>query len=47
MIVIDQQLKTEIERILNAGNRVELIPTKDGVKALKIRREQVKTVARP
>lgn len=32
-----------IEAILAKGDRVELIPTKDGVKIVRIRREPVKT----
>ena len=32
-----------IESILAKGDRVELIPTKDGVKIVRIRREPVKT----
>lgn len=32
-----------IETILAKGDRVELIPTKDGVKIVRIRREPVKT----
>lgn len=30
-----------IERILSAGQRVELIPVKDGVKVVKVKRETV------
>lgn len=32
-----------IEAILAKGDRVELIPTKDGVKIVRIRRELIKT----
>lgn len=32
-----------IELILSKGDRVELIPTKDGVKIVRIRREPIKT----
>lgn len=32
-----------IEAILVKGDRVELIPTKDGVKIVRIRREPIKT----
>ena len=32
-----------IESILSKGDRVELIPTKDGVKIVRIRREPIKT----
>ena len=31
-----------IEQILSKGDRVEVIPTKDGVKVVRIRREPVK-----
>ena len=32
-----------INRILNAGNRVELIPVKDGIKIFEVKRHEVKT----
>ena len=32
-----------IESILSKGDRVELIPTKDGVKIVRVRREPIKT----
>jgi len=38
----DQTLKT-IEAILAKGDRVELIPTKEGIKVVRIRREAVKS----
>lgn len=31
-----------IEATLSKGERVELIPTRDGVKALRVRREEIK-----
>lgn len=31
-----------INRILEAGNRVELIPVKDGIKIIEIKRNEVK-----
>ena len=31
-----------IERILQKGDRVELIPIKDGVKVIKIQRKEIK-----
>ncbi len=37
----DQIIKA-IEAILVAGDRAELIPTKDGVKVVRIRRDPVK-----
>lgn len=33
---------TAIETVLNKGDRVEIIPTKDGVKVLRVKREVVK-----
>lgn len=33
----------DIEMVLSKGDRVELIPTKDGVKIVRIRREPIKT----
>lgn len=33
----------DIEAVLSKGDRVELIPTKDGVKIVRIRREPIKT----
>lgn len=40
---INEQSTKAIEAILSAGDRVELIPTKDGVKIIRIRREPIKT----
>ena len=31
-----------INRILQAGNRVELIPVKDGIKIIEIKRNEIK-----
>lgn len=36
----EKQLQA-IERILNKGNRVEIIPTKDGCKVFKVKRETI------
>ena len=36
-----QQLKT-INRILFEGDRVEIIPVKDGVKIIRVKRQEVK-----
>lgn len=36
-----KQIKA-INRILTAGNRVELIPVKDGIKIIEIKRQEVK-----
>ncbi len=33
---------TDIETVLTKGDRVELIPVKDGVKVIRVRREEVK-----
>ena len=33
----------DIEAVLSKGDRVELIPTKDGIKIVRIRREPIKT----
>ena len=32
-----------IEKVLSGGDRVELIPVKDGIKVLKISKKEVKT----
>ena len=37
----DRMIKA-IEAILAKGDRVELIPTKDGIKVVRVRRETVK-----
>ena len=39
---MDEKTIKAIETILAKGHRVELIPVKDGVKVVKIRRETVK-----
>lgn len=39
---MDEKTIKAIETILANGHRVELIPVKDGVKVVKIRRETVK-----
>jgi len=39
---LDNKTMREIDAILAKGNRVELIPTKDGVRVIRIRRETVK-----
>lgn len=36
-----EQIKA-IEEVLSAGDRLEIIPVKDGVKILRIRRKEVK-----
>ena len=40
---IDPQTIKAIESVLAKGQRVELIPVKDGVKVVKVQREMVKT----
>lgn len=40
--MMDEKTIKAIETILANGHRVELIPVKDGVKVVKIRRETVK-----
>lgn len=42
MMVIDAQVKA-IEAVLAKGDRVELIPVKDGVKVVQVQRKEVKT----
>ena len=41
MLMTDKTIKA-IEAILAKGDRVELIPTRDGVKVVHIKRENVK-----
>lgn len=40
--VLDTQAIKAIENVLAKGDRVELIPVKDGVKVVKVKRETVK-----
>lgn len=40
--MIDQNIIGAIEKVLKKGDRVELIPVKDGVKVMHIRREEIK-----
>ena len=42
MTMIDAAALSAIEAILRKGDRVEIIPVKDGVKIVRIRREVVK-----
>lgn len=39
---MDEKTMKAVESILEKGNRVELIPVKDGVKVVRVRREEVK-----
>ncbi len=36
------RIKSEMVNVLSRGDRVELIPVKDGVKVVQVRREEVK-----
>lgn len=40
--MIDEKTIKAVESVLAHGDRVELIPVKDGVKAVRVRREEVK-----
>lgn len=39
---MDDKTKSAIDAVLAKGDRVELIPVKDGVKIIHIKREEVK-----
>lgn len=39
---IDAQTIKAIESVLSKGERAEVVPVKDGVKVLRVRREEVK-----
>ncbi len=39
---MDEKIIKSIKSIIQKGDRVELIPTKDGVKVIRIKREVVK-----
>lgn len=41
--MIDEKTIKTVESVLAKGDRVELIPVKDGVKVVKVRREEVRT----
>ena len=44
---LDEKTIREIEAILQKGQRIEIIPTKDGIRVFKIvRREEVNIVSR-
>lgn len=40
---MDEKLLKAILLALKKGDRVELIPVKDGVKAVRVKREEIKT----
>ena len=42
MTMIDDAALAAIEAILRKGDRVEIIPVKDGIKVIHIKREEVK-----
>jgi hypothetical protein len=42
-VKIEADVITAIENTLTKGDRVELIPVKDGVKVIKVKREQINT----
>lgn len=39
---MDEKTIKAVETILSRGDRVELIPVKDGVKVVRVRRDEVK-----
>jgi hypothetical protein len=41
IVLTPEQIKA-IERVISQGDRVEIVPNKDGAKLLKIKREEVK-----
>lgn len=40
--MITESMKSSIEKVLSKGDRVELIPIKDGVKIMRIKREEIR-----
>lgn len=42
-VKIDEKIIKAVELILAKDDRVELIPTKDGINVVKIKRETIKT----
>jgi hypothetical protein len=40
---ITEKQKTAIEKALQKGDRVELIPVKDGIKIMHVRKNELKT----
>ena len=41
-MILTEKVIALIEAVLQKGNRVELIPNKDGVRVIKVKREEVK-----
>lgn len=39
---LDEKTRLLVESVLKKGQRVELIPVKDGIKVIYIRREEIK-----
>lgn len=39
---MDDAIIKKIEAVLSKGNRVELIPVKDGIRVIKVKREEIK-----
>lgn len=39
---LDQESIKKIESVLSKGDRAEVVPVKDGVKVLRVRRDEVK-----
>ena len=40
--MIDEKIIKAIEQVIAKGNRVEIIPVKDGIKIMQIKREEIK-----
>lgn len=45
MAVLTREALAALERILAKGERVEIIPTKDGVRIFEVRRREIKSPA--
>ena len=45
-VKLSQSEISAIERTLAKGERVEIIPVKDGVKVVRVKREEIKTAER-
>ena len=41
-MILTEKVIALIEAVLQKGNRVELIPIKDGVRVIKVKREEIK-----
>lgn len=40
--MIDKEIKDKIEQAIKKGERVEIIPTKQGIKAYRLTRKEIK-----